>query len=58
MAASTAATARMIPRAVPRKAGLGTSKMAASDAITVKALKVTALPAVSRVSATAATTPA
>ena len=39
MAASTAATARMIPRAVPRNAGLGTSKMAASDAITVKALK-------------------
>ncbi len=32
--------------------------MDANDAITVKALKATALPAVSRVSATAATTPA
>ena len=45
-----------MPRAMLRKAGLGTMRMAANDARTVTALKATALPAVSMVSATAATT--
>ena len=58
VAASTATTDSMMPRAMERNAGLGTSKMAARDPSTVRALKATALPAVSTVSATAATTPA
>jgi hypothetical protein len=56
VAASTATTESMIPRAMLRKAGLGTRRIAASEASTVTALKATALPAVSIVSATAATT--
>ena len=56
MAASTAITDSMMPKAMDRKAGLGTMRMAASDARTVNALKATALPAVSTVSATDATT--
>ena len=56
MAARTATTDSMMPRAMLRKAGLGTSKMAPRDPSTVRALKATALPAVSIVSATAATT--
>jgi hypothetical protein len=55
VAASTATTASMIPKAIDRKAGLGTMRMAAREASTVKALKATALPAVSTVSATEAT---
>ena len=55
MAASTAITESMIPKAIDRKAGLGTIRMAASDASTVSALNATALPAVSTVSATEAT---
>ena len=55
MAARTATTASMIPKAIERKAGLGTIRMAASEARTVSALKATALPAVSIVSATEAT---
>ena len=45
----------MIPKAIDRKAGLGTIMMAARDASTVNALNATALPAVSTVSATDAT---
>ena len=56
MAASTATTDSMMPRAMERNAGLGTIRMAASAPSTVSALKATALPAVSSVSATAATT--
>ncbi len=56
MAASTATTASMIPRAMLRKAGLGTTRMAAKAPRTVRALKATALPAVSSASATEATT--
>jgi hypothetical protein len=46
----------MMPSAIDRKAGLGTSRIAASEARTVTAEKATALPAVSSVSATEATT--
>ena len=56
VAANTATTDSMIPKAMLRKAGLGTSKMAAKEASTVSALKATAFPAVSIVSATEATT--
>ena len=55
VAANTATTDSMIPKAMLRKAGLGTSKMAAKEASTVRALKATAFPAVSIVSATEAT---
>ena len=55
MAASTATTDSMIPKAIDLKAGLGTTMMAASEASTVSALNATALPAVSTVSATDAT---
>jgi len=55
VAASTATTESMMPKAMDRKAGLGTMRMAASEASTVSALKATALPAVSTVSATEAT---
>ena len=55
MAANTATTESMMPKAIERKAGLGTIMMAASDASTVSALNATALPAVSTVSATDAT---
>ena len=55
MAASTATTDSMMPKAMDRKAGLGTIMMAARDASTVSALNATALPAVSTVSATEAT---
>ena len=55
MAASTATTDSMMPKAIDRKAGLGTIMMAARDASTVSALNATALPAVSTVSATDAT---
>ena len=56
VAANTATTDSMIPKAMLRKAGLGTSRMAAKEASTVRALKATAFPAVSIVSATEATT--
>ena len=55
MAASTATTDSMMPKAIDRNAGLGTIRMAASEARTVRALNATALPAVSTVSATEAT---
>jgi hypothetical protein len=48
----------MIPSAIERKAGLGTIKIEASEARTVKAEKATALPAVAKVSATESTTAA
>ena len=56
MAASTATTESMIPSAMDRNAGLGTSRMAAREARTVSAEKAMALPAVAIVSATDATT--
>ena len=45
----------MIPSAIERKAGLGTSITAESEISTVRPLKSTALPAVSIVTATAST---
>jgi hypothetical protein len=56
VAASTATTDSMMPSAMLRKAGLGTSSIDARDASTVIALNATALPAVSMVSATEAIT--
>lgn len=56
VAARTAITDSTIPSAMLRNAGLGTRRMAASDANTVSALNATALPTVSSVSATEATT--
>ena len=50
------ATEIMIPSAIERKAGLGTSITADSEIRTVIPEKSTALPAVSMVSATASTT--
>ena len=55
VAARTATTESMIPKAIDRNAGLGTIRIAASEASTVSALKATALPAVSTVSATETT---
>jgi hypothetical protein len=46
----------MMPRAMDRKAGLGTRRMEPREARTVRAEKATAFPAVPMVSATAATT--
>ena len=46
----------MIPSAIERNAGLGTSITAVSEISTVTPLKRTALPAVSIVSATASST--
>ncbi len=54
MAASTATTESMIPSAMLRNAGLGTSSTVDSDTRTVRPLNATALPAVAIVSATAA----
>ena len=48
-------TESMIPRAIERNAGLGTSITAVSAMSTVRPEKSTALPAVSMVSATAST---
>ncbi len=56
VAASTATTDSMMPSAMLRKAGLGTSSIEAKEASTVMALNATALPAVSMVSATEAIT--
>ena len=53
VAASTKATLSMIPSAIERKAGLGTSITAESETKTVSPEKRTALPAVSIVIATA-----
>ena len=53
VAASTKATLSMIPSAIDRKAGLGTSITAESEIRTVAPEKSTALPAVSIVTATA-----
>ena len=55
MAARTATTESMMPSAMDRNAGEGTSRMAAREASTVTAEKATALPAVATVSATAST---
>ena len=49
-------TESMIPSAIERNAGLGTSITAVSEMSTVTPLKRTALPAVSIVSATACST--
>ena len=54
-AASTKITANMIPSAIDRKAGLGTSITAESEISTVRPLNSTALPAVSIVTAVAST---
>jgi hypothetical protein len=51
----TASTESMMPSAMLRKAGLGTSSTADSDRSTVRALKATALPAVAIVSSTEST---
>ena len=53
VAARTKATLSMIPSAIERKAGLGTSITADSETKTVRPEKRTALPAVSMVIATA-----
>ena len=53
MAASTKTTLIMIPSAIERKAGLGTSITAESEIKTVAPENRTALPAVSIVTATA-----
>ncbi len=53
VAARTKPTETMIPSATERKAGLGTSRTAARETITVRPEKRTALPAVSIVLATA-----
>ena len=53
MAASTKTTLIMIPSAIERNAGLGTSITAESEISTVAPEKSTALPAVSIVTATA-----
>ena len=53
VAASTKSTLIMIPRAIERNAGLGTSITAESEISTVTPEKRTALPAVSIVTATA-----
>ena len=53
VAASTKATLSMIPSAIERKAGLGTSITAESETNTVAPEKRTAFPAVSIVTATA-----
>ena len=57
VAASTKATLSMIPSAVDRNAGLGTSSTADSDTRTVIAENTTACPAVSIVTTTASRTP-
>ena len=54
-AARMKTTASMIPSAIERKAGLGTSITAESEISTVAPEKRTALPAVSMVTATAST---
>ena len=54
-AARMKTTASMIPSAIERKAGLGTSITAESEMSTVAPEKRTALPAVSMVTATAST---
>ena len=56
MAARTNATLSMIPRAIERNAGLGTSITAESETNTVRPEKRTAFPAVSIVFATASRT--
>jgi hypothetical protein len=56
VAASTKTTLRMIPSAVERNAGLGTSSTAESETSTVSPEKRTAFPAVSIVAATASRT--
>ena len=55
VAARTKTTESMIPRAIDRNAGLGTSITADSDTSTVTPEKRTALPAVSIVTAAAST---
>lgn len=55
MAASTKTTLSMMPSAIERNAGLGTSITADSEISTVTPEKSTALPAVSIVTATAST---
>ena len=57
VAARTATTDSMMPSAMLRKAGLGTSSTVDSETSTVTPLKATALPAVPIVSAMAATEP-
>ena len=57
VAASTKATLSMIPSAVDRNAGLGTSRTADNDTRTVIAENSTACPAVSIVTTTASRTP-
>jgi hypothetical protein len=56
VAARTKTTLSMIPSAIDRKAGLGTSITADSEISTVSPEKSTALPAVSIVTATASRT--
>ena len=53
VAASTKTTESMIPSAIDRKAGLGTSMTAESETSTVRPEKSTAFPAVSIATATA-----
>ena len=55
VAASTNATASMIPRLIERNAGLGTSITALNEISTVRPLNSTAFPAVSIVTAVAST---
>ncbi len=55
VAASTATTDSMMPSAMLRNAGLGTSSTVESDTSTVSPLNATAFPAVPMVSATAFT---
>ena len=56
MAPSTKTTLSMIPSAIERKAGLGTSSTAESEIRTVAPENSTAFPAVSIVTATASRT--